>query len=53
MAYASALFYHIRSLRERGHRLPIVSVCAAALPLPLSGCFADSVRRRAREAGFF
>ncbi|MDV0444928.1 hypothetical protein MmiAt1_04770 [Methanimicrococcus sp. At1] len=33
---ASSHFYHIRSLRERGHRLPTVSVSAATLPFPIA-----------------
>ncbi|WP_318786131.1 hypothetical protein [Methanimicrococcus hacksteinii] len=45
LPYVSSHSYHIRSLRERGHRLPYrfrlhcyltVSVCAATLPFPFA-----------------
>ncbi|WP_318785478.1 hypothetical protein [Methanimicrococcus hacksteinii] len=50
--YASSHFYHIRSLRERGHRLPycfcsavtlLFPFAAATLLFPFHGCLAVSV----------
>ncbi|WP_318784917.1 hypothetical protein [Methanimicrococcus hacksteinii] len=63
--YVSSHFYHIRSLRERGHRLPYRfrlygyltdSVCTATLPIPLiqlPTCRPASAGAAARERSGF